>query len=264
MEKEQKESADYIEELEDKIVELSLQLKAKNNKLHAIQEENYLRTRKVVHNLKNPIGVAYSFSEILESGGSDISNEKFEKYVEIIKNSTDFSIQFLTSLSKVNALNSPDFNLNLAKVEYVSLLSNVVGELTNEAESKQITILKKTPQNNLLLTLDKTQIEFVIRALIHNALRYSPNNSTINVEVVEHEEHIETIITDEGIGISEADLTNVFNEFFVVNTYSDNKEKCIGLGLSISKTILDYHKGTIVVNSGLNSGTCFKFRIPKV
>ena len=263
MREEQKDSANYIEELEDKIVELSLQLKAKNNQLHTIQEENYQRNRKVVHNLKNPIGVAFSFSEILASNGLDSPIEKFEKYVEIIKNSTDFSIQFLNALSKVNRLKSPTYSLNLAKVEYVSLLNKVVSEFTNEAESKQITISKKIPEDQLFVTLDKTEIESVIRILIQNAIRYSSSNSTITIEIIEHKDHVETIVTDEGIGISESDVANIFKEFYVVNTYSENKEKCIGLGLAIVKLILDYHKGTIVVNSTLNSGTCFKFSIPK-
>ena len=103
----------------------------------------------------------------------------------------------------------------------------------------------------------------MLRVLIHNALRFSPNNSTIKVEVVENDKHIETIITDEGIGISESDLVNVFNEFYVVNTYSEDKEKCIGLGLSIAEIIVENHKGTITVDSELNKGTCFKLSLPK-
>ncbi|MFD1293086.1 sensor histidine kinase [Lutibacter holmesii] len=263
MKKNQNKSANYIEELEDKIVELSLQLKSKNNQLQTIQEENFVRNRKVVHNLKNPIGVAYSFSEILASNGLDTSIEKFEKYVEVIKNSTDFSIQFLNALSKLNRLKSPSYALNLAKVEYVSLVKKVISEFNAEAETKQISISTKLPKNQIFVTLDKTEIETVISALIQNAIRFSPANTTISIEVVEHENYIETKVIDEGIGMSELDVTNIFKEFYVVNTYSENKEKCIGLGLAIVKLILDFHKGTIQVNSTLNKGTSFKFSIPK-
>lgn len=259
----QTDSAVYVDELESKIVDLSLQLKAEKNKTYTIQEENFERIRKVTHNLKNPIGVAFSFAEMLESTGGNSSNEKFDKYIEIIKNSTDFSIKLLNSLSQMNRLKSPNFQFNTAEVGYTLLLNNTLGKFNKTSENKQITVLKKIPENNIFLTVNENEIEIVIRVLIDNALRFSPNNSTIKVEVIEHEERIETIITDEGIGISESDLVNVFKEFYVVNTYSENKEKCIGLGLSIAKIIIENHKGTITVNSELNKGTCFKFSLPK-
>lgn len=259
----QTDSAVYVDELESKIVDLSLQLKAEKNKTYTIQEENFERIRKVTHNLKNPIGVAFSFAEMLESTGGNSSNEKFDKYIEIIKNSTDFSIKLLNSLSQMNRLKSPNFQFNTAEVGYTLLLNNALGKFNKTSENKQITISKKIPENNIFLTVNEIEIETVIRILIDNALRFSPNNSTIKVEVIEHEERIETIITDEGIGISESDLVNVFEEFYVVNTYSENKEKCIGLGLSIAKIIIENHKGTITVDSELNKGTCFKFSLPK-
>ena len=88
-----KNSAEYIEELENKIVDLSLKLKGKSNQLKNIENENYERIRKLVHNLKNPIGIAYSFSEMIAESSEKISKEKLEKYTDIIQKSTAFSIE---------------------------------------------------------------------------------------------------------------------------------------------------------------------------
>ena len=263
MKEDEKDLANYIDELEGKLVDLSLKLKAKNNELHEVKSENFNRIRKVVHNLKNPIGVAYSFAEILATIECVSTNEKSKKYVEIIKNSNDYSIQFLTSLSKLNRLKSPDFKLAKANVNFTLLLTKIVEELVCEAKDKKRIVLNGLPKNDIFLDIDTSQIEFLLRIIITNALRFSSKETTIKIEVIEQNDCIETIVTDKGIGVSEADLNTIFNEFSVVNTYDVNNEKCTGLGLAIAKIILQYHSGTIEVTSTLNSGTEVKISIPK-
>ncbi|SNR38117.1 Histidine kinase-, DNA gyrase B-, and HSP90-like ATPase [Lutibacter agarilyticus] len=263
MKENKKDLASYIDELESKLVDLSLKLKAKDTELKTVQTENFNRIRKVVHNLKNPIGVAYSFAEILATIDCVSANEKSKKYVEIIKNSNDFSIQFLTSLSKLNRLKSPDYKLIKASTNYIKLVSIAVDEFAYEAKDKNRLILNKTSGNELFLNIDSPEIEFLIRILIRNAVRFSSKETTITVEVIEQNDCIETIIKDQGIGISATDLKTIFNEFFVVNTYDVANEKCIGLGLTIAKIILEKHHGTIDVKSTLNSGTEVKISIPK-
>ena len=71
--------SEYIQELENKIVDLSLKLKGKEFKLDTVEKENHERIRKLVHNLKNPIGVAYSFSEMIAENSEKISKEKLDK-----------------------------------------------------------------------------------------------------------------------------------------------------------------------------------------
>ncbi len=263
MKEDKKDLVNYIDELEGKLVDLSLKLKAKNNELKTVQTENFNRIRKVVHNLKNPIGVAYSFAEILATMECISTNEKNKKYVEIIKNSNDFSIQFLTSLSKLNRLKSPDYKLVKASTNYGKLVSVAVDEFVCKTKDKNRVILNNTFEKDLFLNIDSPEIEFLIRILISNSVRFSSKETTITVEIIEQNDCVETIITDEGIGISATDLKTIFNEFFVVNTYDVTNEKCIGLGLSIAKIILEQHQGAINVKSTLNSGTEVKISIPK-
>lgn len=263
MKEDEKDVANYIDELESKLVDLSLKLKAKNNELYAVKSENFNRIRKVVHNLKNPIGVAYSFAEILATIECVNTNEKNKKYVDVVKNSNDFSIQFLTSLSKLNRLKSPDYKLLNANTNYIKLVSTAVDEFVYNAKDKNRVILNNTSKNELFLNIDSTEIEFLLRILINNAVRFSSKETAIKIKIIENSDCVETIITDEGIGISETDLEQVFNEFFVVNTYDVNNEKCIGLGLTIAKIILKHHNGTIDVKSHLSTGTRVKISIPK-
>jgi K+-sensing histidine kinase KdpD len=258
-----KKTADYIQELEDKIVDLSLQLKGKNNAFISLQSENYERIQKLIHNLKNPIGVVYSFSEMMVEKKENFASEKSKKYIDVIKNSASFSIDTLNSLAIINRLNSPKFKLKIEPTNYTELVEIIIDKFTTEAAKKQISIKKKFPENHIFATIDKLEIEQVISVLIQNALRFSSKNTTITIAIQEKEKNIETIITDEGMGIAEKYLQTIFDEFSVVNTYSDNNEKCIGFGLAIAKKIIEYHKGFIAVQSTINKGSRFSFSIPK-
>jgi K+-sensing histidine kinase KdpD len=258
-----KKSVAYIQELEDKIIDLSLQLKGKNNELNTAQLKNYNRILKLVHNLKNPMGVAFSFSEILSNEGENLPAEKFKKYIEAIQKSTNFSIETLNSIASINRLKSPNLNLNYSELNYSELLNKVIEKFNEEATNRDIKITLNTPKKAIFLKLNNVEISEVLSILINNALRYSANNSTINIKLQEKENTIETSVSDEGIGISNLDLPIIFNEFFVVNTYSKDKQKCIGLGLSIAKQITQLHRGEISVKSTLHNGSIFKLSLPK-
>ncbi len=258
-----KKAEEYIEELEDKIVDLSLQLKAKKNELKTVQLENYERIRKFVHNLKNPVGAAYSFAEIISETDQNLPSKKLEKYIDVIKNSTKFSLETLDSLAGLNRLKTPNFKLNLKQTNYCELIETAINGLANKAEDKSIKIEKSFPKNDIYVLIDETEILQLITILVDNALRFSPENSTVSIEVSEDENTIETLITDEGIGMSESDLGTVFDEFSRVNTYSENGRKCVGLGLSIAKNIANFHHGDLTADSSLGKGSIFKIEIPK-
>lgn len=257
-------SSEYIQELENKIVDLTLRLKNKVFKLDTVEKENHERIRKLVHNLKNPVGVAYSFSEMITEESEEISKEKLDKYIDVIKKSTDFSVEILNSIAKLNRLKSPSFTLNLQKTNYYEFLTDILSEFNTEGAHKNTTISTSFPSDVLNIDIDKDEIASLIRILMRNAFGYSANNSEINIVVIETDSAIETTITDQGIGISDIDLQSVFKEFYMVNTYSQANSKCVGLGLAIAKIILQHHKGEIQVSSTLGKGSSFIFSFPKI
>jgi len=257
-------SSEFIQELENKIVDLTLRLKGKGFELDTVEKENHERIRKLVHNLKNPIGIAYSFSEMIAENSEEISKEKLDKYIDVIKKSTDFSVEILNSIANLNRLKSPSYKFSSQKSNYCEFLIDILSEFNAIAADKNTVITTSIPKKGINVNIDTEEIALLIRVLMRNAFAYSSNNSKINIVVVETDIAIETTITDQGIGISENDLKAVFKEFYMVNTYSQDKTKCVGLGLAIAKLILHHHKGEIQVNSTYGKGTSFVFSIPKV
>lgn len=257
-----KNSDKYTQSLEEKIIDLSLMLKSKTNALIAADETRAKILGKLTHNLKNPVGVIFSFSEMMLEDLSDYSTEKLEKHLQIIKNSATFSLALLDTISKYSRVQSPNFVLKCQSLNYIELVNKLFNEFKSEASKKNIELAFKVSTNELFLTLDEAEITQALRAVLNNALRYTNENSTITINVNSLKNTVETIITDQGIGISETDLPHVFDEFYVVNTYSEDKQKCIGLGLSIAKKIVELHNGKISVKSTLGKGSSFKIILP--
>lgn len=252
----------YVNELEEKVVDLSLQLKSYSNELISVKESYNKTIGKLIHNLKNPVGVIFSFSEMMLEDIEDYSIEKLKKHLEIIKNSSKFSIELLNTVAKLSQIKSSNYTLNLKEINYTNLVNDVVNEFKDTAEKKNCIIKIKFPEKPVFLTVDEAEISVGIRNILNNAFRYSGENTTIEITIIEKDNTIETIITDEGIGISEENLPNVLNEFFVVNTYSEDKKKCIGLGLAIASKISTHHKGKISITSVIDKGSSFKISIP--
>lgn len=263
MEENNNNSEKYINELEEKIIDLSLRLKSKKNELSTLSKNNKKTIGRLVHNLKNPVGVIYSFSDMILEDLEDYSKEKLEKHLQIINTSANFSIQLLSSIAKYSQFQSQNIISISKSINYIELVENVLNEFSALSIEKNIKIERIFPATPIILTLNASDISFAIKNIVHNAFRYSNKNTTIRIEIKENTTSVETVVTDEGIGILQEDLPQVLNEFFVVNTYSEDKQKCIGLGLTIVNEIMDSHNGKISITSNYGVGTAVTLSLNK-
>ena len=262
MEKSPKKSETYIEELEEKIIDLSLKLKANNNLFVTTETRHNSLISALTHNLKNPISIAYSFSDMILENGENYTPEKLEKHLKIIKESSQYAISLLNSFVTFQQVNSTNYNYNLDLNNYTDLLNGVINNNTQIAQHKHIKIVKSFPKAAILTNIDSEKISLALNQILHNAIRFSEPNSKITIEVTTNNTAITTKIIDKGIGISENNIKKVLNGFFVVNTYDIDKQKCIGLGLSIAQNIIKKHNGAISIHSQINEGATVKITIP--
>jgi len=250
-----------VNDLEEKIIELSLQLKQKNNEIDFLMESNHTLFSKLAHNLKNPIGSVYSFSELLLENPEDWTQEKLNKYLEIINNSAKFSIDTLNSFTKYTMLFSNKVSLAFDEVNIEELLNEVINKIERENITKKLNFQKKLPRESVIIIVDKEEIKLALYNLIKNAVQFSKSDYRINI-TVEQSSEITIRIQNFGIGISNENLKEIFKPFYVVDTYTKDREKCIGLGLPIVKKIIELHKGEIEINSELKQGTTVQIKLP--
>lgn len=262
MKKESKEQLNYKDELEDKIIELSLKLKNKDKELNEVVELNNLIFKKLIHNLKNPIGIVFSFSEMILDGIDNYKPEKLKSHIEIIKNSSDFSLKFLNKLAEYARYQQTELKFTFLEYDFLSFINNVIAKAEVLANKKSIFIKKSLPAEVVKFKFDKNELELAILNILNNAIRYSNENSEIKIEVKTTKSELNINISDNGLGLEEKDFLFIFNEFSVVNTYSEDKEKCIGLGLPIAQKIVKKHRGKITVKSKISEGSIFTITLP--
>ncbi len=250
-------------ELEAKIIELNLKLKSKNDEIDLLYQTNTKIIRKLNHNLKNPVGVILSFSEMMIEDLELYTPEKLTKHLQIINNSANFSIELLNNVSKFTRLRLPGTRFIFSNKNFIEIIEAVLNEFEEVALKTAISIKRVFPDKAIILALDEDEIKEAIRNIINNAFRYSTSNTTVTISVKENTDTVELIITDEGIGISEKDIPAVLTEFHVVNTYSEDRQKCVGLGLTLANKIVERHKGQITISSTLGKGSSFKIILPK-
>ena len=117
--------------------------------------------------------------------------------------------------------------------------------------------------DNTIIWSDVNQIDIVIRNLISNALKFTPEHGMVTIDAQEGKDHWEISVRDSGIGMDLVTQDKLFNANSNHTTYGTNNEKGTGLGLSLCKEMVEKNNGKIWVESALRIGTCFFFTIPK-
>ncbi len=238
-------------------VELEKQRKLLTKRL---QELNHYKDEFMAmasHELKTPLTVIKANLQILENKmNGDTRLEFVNKTLRQVNKLSDL-ISDLLDVSKIQA---GKLEMNKTIFDIIPSLREVIENIQQTSPDHQISLT--APSGSLMAMADKDRIEQVIINLLTNAVKYSPNASNVNVEVLEKDEMIMVKVSDYGIGISTEDLDRIFTRFFRVrglaSTFSGS-----GIGLYISSEIVNKHGGKIWVESVEGKGSVFYFTIPK-
>ena len=150
--------------------------------------------------------------------------------------------------------------MNLQSKDVNQILESIVLKLRFSAQAKQI--LVKTDFETLFpIKVDADLLSKVLSNLLDNAIKYSPESTVVTVSTREIENFVEIMIQDQGIGIPDSELQNLFSRFYRIKNDATYKVKGTGLGLYLSRYFIEAHRGTIRVQSN-ESGTRFVIRLP--
>ena len=215
----------------------------------------------VTHELKSPLTSINGYAEMIASGMTSL--EEAKNFAQIINQQGNRLLRLIDETIQLS-----QFDNNYVKSDSFttfslsSLVKDQVESLENIAKEKSLSIDLK--EDDVYFYGNQKLIEDLVRNLISNAIKYSkPEGGNIFVVLEEDFDNIIFTVEDEGIGISEADQTRVFERFFVVNK-SRSKRTGTGLGLSLVKNISHMHKGKVYLVSELGKGSCFKVVLPKL
>jgi two-component system, OmpR family, phosphate regulon sensor histidine kinase PhoR len=215
----------------------------------------------VSHELRTPIFTIQGYIETLLNGAIDDKNVN-KQFLEKASHHTNNLNNLLNDLIDISMMEAGQMRLSFCYFPAEEYFSSVVNEFIPMAEKKSLRLILRPVSPKLQLYGDKEKIKQVMTNLIQNGIRYTESGF---VEVIIEEEETSGKITvkDTGIGIAPEYLDRIFERFFRVNKARSKEAGDSGLGLAIVKHILDAHGTKIEVQSKLNGGTSFSFRLKK-
>lgn len=238
----------------------------KLNSLAYKLEENELERKKIdkmknewianiSHDIKTPLSSIKGYAEFLEQD-YDFSSEDIKSYAEIINNKSDYIKELVDDLNLSMKLKDNKSILKKERVNIVSLVKNLVIDILNDSKYDEVDISVEYDKDMIFIDIDKVLMKRVLNNLIYNALVHNDENISIVVSVYK-KDNTYIIISDNGKGISEGDLENIFNRYYR-GTNTGEAHKGSGLGMSIAKEIVNAHGGDIKISSILGKGTDIK------
>ncbi|NNK12257.1 MAG: HAMP domain-containing histidine kinase, partial [Flavobacteriaceae bacterium] len=246
---------------------LNTELKAKKEKLEAheaaLTDSNETKTKLfsiIGHDLRGPIGALQGLLQMFTDG--EMNKSEFFEFIPKLKSDVDH-IYF--TLNNLLSWGNSQMNGSTTKASVFSLESIVdenINLLSELSKSKSIKIVSEL-NSNILIWSDSNQIDIVVRNLISNALKFTPENGMITIKAQEKNDNWEIAVRDTGVGMDKVTVENLFKKNSNITTYGTNNEKGTGLGLSLCKEMVEKNGGTIWVESALRKGSTFFFTLPK-
>lgn len=215
----------------------------------------------IAHDLKNPFNTLIGFSELLIMALRKGNFDKSSNFANIMKGSAEQGLALLENLLEWAKTKTGEIKYSPNNINVDKLLNNSYDLLKGSAQSKNI-ILKVESKIEKEIVLDKEMIKTVIRNLVTNAIKFTPNNGSIKMSAMEEENQIIFSVADNGLGMSQENVDKLFKIDHSFTTVGTNKEKGTGLGLILCHEFVEKHGGKIWVESKIGVGTTFSFSIP--
>ncbi|MDC0932862.1 HAMP domain-containing sensor histidine kinase [Arcobacteraceae bacterium] len=237
----------YDDEIKDLVDSFNLMIKRLKNGVQLLEQFN----SDVSHELKTPLTVIKGEIELALNKKRDVAY--YEKTLKVVSSESDQIQSIVDNLLLLTKYNQDNIKNTFREVNIDSLLLTVVEKFNSQLKARCITLNIKEFES-ISMSANTILITSVFSNLIDNAIKYSLNNTNINIYLCKKEK-IHFIIEDEGIGIAKEDLKKVQDRFYRVDESRNKKIKGFGLGLSIVKNSISLHQGSMEITSKENVGT---------
>ncbi|MFW6286361.1 MAG: sensor histidine kinase [Candidatus Sumerlaeota bacterium] len=214
------------------------------------------------HDLRSPIAAIQTYAELLLQTQKALPSEDSDKFLHTIHSLSEFMLIMISELLDITAFETGKVKLNPSDTRITLIIENVLEIYTTIAKRHRISIEFLKPESERAANVDYFKLRQVFENIINNAIKYSPDNTRIDIELTQDSEKTTVKITDQGAGIPKADLKNIFKPFARSKSPVRSGDKSTGLGLSICKRIVEAHNGNVLVESTEDSGSTFTILIP--
>ncbi|HEV2862242.1 MAG TPA: sensor histidine kinase [Pyrinomonadaceae bacterium] len=259
-----------LEEKREQMEALNRRLEASNRELNeanaklremsAMKEEFLALT---THDLRSPLTVISGVINFFSSGRlGDLTPEQ-KNMVQMMERNTQNLIELVNDLLDASKLESGTMRLDAASIELRGLVEELGNQMLPLAREKEIALEELIPEDLPLLKADRAKLRRVLVNLVSNALKFTPRGGRVELSArPEGPGWVRVSVADNGVGIMPDDLSDIFDKYAQARSRATRSEKGTGLGLYITRQLVELHGGHIEVQSEVGKGSTFSFTIP--
>jgi signal transduction histidine kinase len=213
----------------------------------------------VAHELRTPLMVASGYLQILQKGV--LSGDQLSAGVEAVSRNVQ---QIVTLVNDILFLQEMDLVLpEFQAVDINEVTQAVADHYTSKAGERSVTLRIEPRPGLSQVSGDLKSLERALMALVDNAIKFSPKGGDVTIRFDEKGEDVFVSVKDHGIGIKKEDMTRVFDRFYHLEKYGDDLFGGIGLGLAITRQVIEQHEGRLEVESTAGEGSTFTLSLKK-
>lgn len=276
---------EYYATLENKVSERTEELRLANEDLFVkkreletanieLLEANRMKSQflaNVSHELRTPLNSIIGFSELLQEQAFGSLNERQLQYVEYVHSSGGHLLQLINNILDLSKIEAGRMELQTEVFSIMDVLGEVIGSLRPLAHKRDIAINSKIVPASPMLCADKAKFRQIMINMLSNAIKFNIDGGKVNVdwEIAELPvgmdmvRHVIFKISDTGIGIRQEDHDKLFHEFSQIDSSLTREYGGTGLGLALTRRLVELHKGSIWFSSEVDKGTVFHIKLPQ-
>jgi len=213
----------------------------------------------IAHDLRGPISNLKMFVDMIQEMPNSV---KYEDAITIIEKSTTESFNLINNLLSWARLKCNNQDVSTEPLNIYVLVEDLIYTHRYSAESKNISVINNIPVDEIINS-DNTLLQTVLRNLLTNALKFTIKGGSVEFLYEKSIDHVLITVKDTGIGISQEDITKIFDPNTIHTTYGTQDEKGNGIGLKLCSDFIKNASGEFTVESKLNEGSSFIIRLPQ-
>lgn len=226
----------------------------------SLRTTQFLNT--ITHEFKTPMTNIGLAGKMLRKNADKVNQDKIMQYTSIILDENDKLKLQVEQILNMAALERNEVMLSTTNVDMHELIGDRVKCLSVQFENKNDELTTDLSATEFVIRVDHMHLSNVVNNLIENAIKYTHDNSKINVRTYNRGEKLIIEISDNGIGIAKEYQDLIFNEYFRIPSGNIHDVKGFGLGLAYVKKVIELHHGSITLESQLEKGSTFKIELP--
>lgn len=217
----------------------------------------------VSHELRAPLASIKAYTEILLDDIEGADTDLRHQFLTVIDQETDRLSDLISDVLDLSRLESGRAQIRKQKVRLEDVIEDTIALFRMQLGEKELQVATDTSRDGTFIEADRDLVSTIIKNLLSNAIKFSHPGGHIRIQAEKRAANVLLSISDEGIGIPEDAIPNLFKKFYRVQSTTDSGIQGTGLGLALAKEAAEAHEGSISVTSAVGKGTQFVVTLPR-